>query len=299
MNDKIKNTIELLAEPLSAPSAPVLPADVDRLPSVDGLREFMELVREVIFPGFFDESRIDADMTSYFIGVRVERLFSLLKKQICYAFGMYEPASCPKGHSAQAGAIASDFVAALPELRRLLLTDVDAMFINDPAARDRSEVIYCYPALTGMLHYRVANTLLRMGVPLLPRIITEMAHSATGIDIHPGATIGSHFSIDHGTGVVIGETCRIGHHVRIYQGVTLGAKNFVLDDNGQPVNIPRHPIIGDYVTIYSNATVLGRITVGEHAIIGGNLWVTFDVPPHAKLLQRRPVETSFSDGLGI
>ena len=150
-----------------------------------------------------------------------------------------------------------------------------------------------------MLHYRIAHALLEMGVPLLPRIITEMAHSKTGIDIHPGAVIGPYFSIDHGTGVVIGETCIIGHHVSIYQGVTLGAKNFVLDDNGQPLNIPRHPILEDHVTVYSNATILGRVTIGSHAIIGGNLWVTHDVPAYGHVLQRPPVNHRFSDGAGI
>lgn len=196
-------------------------------------------------------------------------------------------------------AVAETFIAQLPELRSLLLTDVDAMFENDPAAIDRAEIIFCYPAFTGMLHYRIAHALLTAGVPLLPRMITEMAHSRTGIDIHPGAVIGPYFSIDHGTGVVIGETSRIGCHVSIYQGVTLGARNFVLDSNGHPLNVPRHPIIEDHVTIYSNATILGRITIGSHAVIGGNLWVTSDVPAYARLNQRQAVDQRFIDGAGI
>ena len=138
-----------------------------------------------------------------------------------------------------------------------------------------------------MIHYRMAHCLLKLGVPILPRIITELAHSLTGIDIHPGAQIGEYFSIDHGTGVVIGETAIIGNHVQLYQGVTLGAKSFKFDENGNPINIPRHPIIEDNVVIYSNTSVLGRITIGHDSIIGGNVWLTLDLPPHSKFFQNR------------
>ena len=150
-----------------------------------------------------------------------------------------------------------------------------------------------------MVHFRVAHVLHQMGVPILPRILTEQAHSATGIDIHPGAQIGPYFAIDHGTGVVIGETCIIGQHVTLYQGVTLGAKNFQVDDNGRPVNVPRHPIIGDHVTIYANSTILGRITIGHDTVIGGNIWLTHSVPPHSRILQSKAVDVSFTEGLGI
>ena len=141
-----------------------------------------------------------------------------------------------------------------------------------------------------MLYQRVAHELYKLGIPVLPRMITEVAHSKTGIDIHPGAEIGEYFAIDHGTGVVIGQTAIIGNHVRLYQGVTLGAKSFVLDDNGLPIDVPRHPIIEDNVTIYSNTSVLGRITIGEGSVIGGNIWLTHSVPPHSKILQSRVVE---------
>ena len=141
-----------------------------------------------------------------------------------------------------------------------------------------------------MLYQRVAHELYKLGIPVLPRMITEVAHSKTGIDIHPGAEIGEYFAIDHGTGVVIGQTAIIGNHVRLYQGVTLGAKSFVLDDNGLPIDVPRHPIIEDNVTIYSNTSVLGRITIGEGSVIGGNIWLTHSVPPHLKILQSRVVE---------
>jgi serine O-acetyltransferase len=140
---------------------------------------------------------------------------------------------------------------------------------GDPAAKSVSEIIFCYPAVYALLHQRVAHELFELGVPVLPRIITEMAHSQTGIDIHPGAQIGEYFSIDHGTGIVVGQTAIIGNHVRLYQGVTLGAKSFTLDEEGLPIDLPRHPIIEDYVTIYSNASILGRITIGRGSIIGG------------------------------
>jgi serine O-acetyltransferase len=138
-----------------------------------------------------------------------------------------------------------------------------------------------------------------MGVPVIPRIITEQAHSATGIDIHPGAQIGEYFSIDHGTGVVIGETCIIGNHVTLYQGVTLGAKNFKINHDGKPQNTPRHPIIEDFVTIYSNSTVLGRVTIGHHTVIGGNIWVTQSLSPYSVLIQGKATSMDFTDGAGI
>jgi serine O-acetyltransferase len=150
-----------------------------------------------------------------------------------------------------------------------------------------------------MTHYRIAHTLRKMEIPILPRIITEQAHSKTGIDIHPGATIGEYFAIDHGTGVVIGETCIIGNHVTLYQGVTLGAKSFKYDENGNMLNVPRHPIIEDYVTIYSNASILGRITIGHHSVVGGNIWVVNDVKPYSRIQQSKAVDLAFQGGLGI
>ena len=166
----------------------------------------------------------------------------------------------------------------------MLATDVQAAFAGDPAAKNPGETIFCYPSIKAVTNYRIAHELYLLGVPLIPRIITEMAHSATGIDIHPGATIGESFFIDHGTGTVIGETCIIGRNVRLYQGVTLGAKSFPKGENGHLVKgIARHPIVEDNVTIYSGATILGRITIGEGAVIGGNVWVVDDVPPGTKI----------------
>ena len=184
--------------------------------------------------------------------------------------------------------MAADFIEQLPELRRTLHTDVQAMYLGDPAAVSYEEVIYCYPAIKAIINHRIAHQLFTQGVPVIPRMISEMAHSETGIDIHPGATIGKHFAIDHGTGVVIGATSIIGNNVKIYQGVTLGAKSFDLDENNNPIKgIPRHPIIGNNVIIYSNATILGRITIGDNAVIGGNIWVTTDVAEGEKLVQAK------------
>lgn len=172
-------------------------------------------------------------------------------------------------------------------LKEQLLKDVQSTYEGDPAATDCDEVICCYPGIKAIMNYRIAHKLWEQKVPLIPRMVTEYAHSETGIDIHPGATIGEYFTIDHGTGIVIGETCIIGDHVKLYQGVTLGAKSFPLDSDGNPIKgLPRHPIIEDGVIIYSNATILGRITVGKNAIIGANLWVTADVPEGAKLLKK-------------
>ena len=195
--------------------------------------------------------------------------------------------------------VADAFTEAIPELKRLLETDVAAIEANDPAASDLKEVVFCYPAVKAILHYRAAHILLGLNVPVLPRMLTEHAHSVTGIDIHPGARIGEYFAIDHGTGTVIGETAVIGNHVTLYQGVTLGAKNFVYDETGRPRNIPRHPIIEDNVTVYSNASLLGRITIGEGSIIGGNVWLTHSVPPRSRILQGRYRDTTFKDGEGI
>jgi serine O-acetyltransferase len=180
--------------------------------------------------------------------------------------------------------LCNEFLKTLPRIRHMLATDVQAAFAGDPAAKNPGETIFCYPSIRAVTNYRIAHELYLLGVPLIPRIITEMAHSATGIDIHPGATIGESFFIDHGTGTVIGETCIIGKNVRLYQGVTLGAKSFPKGENGHLVKgIARHPIVEDNATIYSGATILGRITIGEGAVIGGNVWVVDDVAPGSKV----------------
>lgn len=182
------------------------------------------------------------------------------------------------------------FIDCLPEIKRLVLTDLVAIAENDPAVTSLAEIVYAYPAITVMIHYRFAHALIEAGIPLLPRMITEMAHSKTGIDIHPAAKIGEYFAIDHGTGIVIGATTIIGNHVMLYQGVTLGAKNFHYDENGLPIDQPRHPILEDNVTVYSNASILGNVRIGHDTVVGGNVWLTHSVPPHSRILQSTAVE---------
>lgn len=181
------------------------------------------------------------------------------------------------------------FVAGLPEIKRLLMTDVYAVAHNDPAVVSGVEVVLSYPAIHEMIYYRSAHALYELGVPMIPRMLTEIAHCDTGIDIHPAARIGEYFAIDHGTGVVVGETCVIGNHVMLYQGVTLGAKNFQYDESGMPLNVPRHPILEDNVTVYSNTSILGRVTIGHDTVIGGNIWLTHDVEPNSRIVQRKAV----------
>ncbi|MCT8003822.1 serine acetyltransferase [Sphingomonas sanguinis] len=188
--------------------------------------------------------------------------------------------------NARAASIVAAFGNDLPNIRRLLDGDVEAAFAGDPAAGSVDEVLLCYPGVRAMIHHRIAHRLYRLGVPLVARIIAELAHSATGIDIHPGAAIGERFFIDHGTGVVIGETAVIGSHVRLYQAVTLGARSFPAQEDGSLVKgLPRHPIVEDHVVIYAGATVLGRVTIGAGAVIGGSVWLTESVPPGAVIHQ--------------
>ena len=280
----------------------MMPAIEAPLPSVEQVKEIVRLVKTIIFPDYFNKRQPDETIRSYNIGVHVEELARLLIKQIAHGLQFCEECENIKTKQqvyAEAERLTVAFIDALPEIKRLLYTDVQAMFDNDPAARNYGEVIFCYPVVNTMTHYRIAHKLHELGVPVIPRIITEQAHSKTGIDIHPGAQIGEYFAIDHGTGVVIGETCIIGNHVTLYQGVTLGAKSFKYDENGNMLNVPRHPIIEDHVTVYSNASILGRITIGHHSVIGGNIWVTHDIPPYSRIQQMKAVDTPFDGGLGI
>ena len=251
-----------------------------KAPSVSQLKRLMELVGYVIFPDY-------SDVPSWTNGN--EAIHAVLADQLSTITTITDPDK-----------MADDFVQALPEIARLLHTDALAVMHNDPAVKSMQEVILCYPVVKVMVHYRTAHQLHLQGVPIIPRVITEMAHSATGIDIHPAAQIGEHFCIDHGTGVVIGATSVIGNHVMLYQGVTLGAKNFSYDANGVPIDMPRHPILEDYVTVYSNTSILGRVRIGNHIIVGGNVRITHDVPPHSRVLQSRAIEEPFfQDGAGI
>ena len=275
----------------------MMPATGAPLPSVVDVKRIVQLAKSIIFTDYFHKRQADEQMRSYIIGVNMEELYELLSRQI--ACGLQFCTECHGNVEEAAQGLALRFIDELPEIKRLLYTDVQAMFDNDPAAPNYGEVIFCYPVVNTMTHYRIAHKLHQLGVPVIPRIITEQAHSKTGIDIHPGAQIGEYFAIDHGTGVVIGETCIIGNHVTLYQGVTLGAKSFKYDEQGNILNVPRHPIIEDYVTVYSNASILGRITIGHHSIVGGNLWVTHDIMPYSRLQQSKAVTASFEGGLGI
>ena len=264
--------------------------DGNPLPSGKALEEIIDLSRSIIFPGYFGRSNINKHTIRYHLGMAVEKLSKLLEDQILAGLCF----SCPKsgkGENTACKLTAKDMafrlIERLPEIRRVLATDVEAAFNGDPAAENFGEIISCYPVIKALTNYRIAHELHLIGVPLIPRIISEMAHSETGIDIHPAASIGNHFTIDHGTGVVIGATCIIGNNVKLYQGVTLGAKSFPCDENGNPIKgIPRHPILEDGVIVYSNATILGRITIGRGSVVGANIWVTEDLEPNSKVYKR-------------
>jgi serine O-acetyltransferase len=257
------------------------------MPSVEALKEIITLTRGIVFPGFFGNAAVNANSVQTHIQESVSKLHYQLTEQVLAGLGFDKDNDDDAAVLTQkADDIVVAFISKLPKIRETLATDVIAAYNGDPAAKSHGEIILSYPAIRAISNYRIAHELLLLNVPLIPRIITEMAHSETGIDIHPGAQIGPYFDIDHGTGVVIGETVIIGKNVKMYQGVTLGAKSFPLDEQGNPIKgIPRHPIIEDDVIIYSNASILGRITIGKGAVIGGNIWVDHDVPPGKKILQ--------------
>ena len=300
-NDVLRRNVALLSK-IGEKEAGMMPAIEAPLPSVEQVKQIVTLVKSIIFPDYFHKRQPDEAIRSYYIGVHMEELMGLLTKQIAHGLQFCEDCEQIRTKAQvydEAGRLASEFIDTLPEIKRLLYTDVEAMFDADPAARNYGEVIFCYPVMNTMTHYRIAHRLHELKVPVIPRIITELAHSKTGIDIHPGAQIGEYFAIDHGTGVVIGETSIIGNHVTLYQGVTLGAKSFKYDEQGNMLNIPRHPIIEDYVTVYSNASILGRITIGHHSVIGGNIWLTHSVPPYSRIQQSKAIDAGFQDGAGI
>lgn len=297
INEVLLRNIGLLSRQ-SEREESMMPAGSAPLPSVEEVSRLVAVVKSIIFTDYLYKRQPEELMRSHYIGVSMEELYDLLRRQIARGLQFCEDCN-DDDVIPTAERMALDFIDQLPEIKRLVYTDVEAMFQNDPAAINYGEVIYCYPVVNTMTHYRAAHVLHRMGVPVIPRIITEQAHSRTGIDIHPGAQIGEYFAIDHGTGVVIGETAIIGNHVTLYQGVTLGAKNFKYDAQGNMLNVPRHPIIEDNVTVYSNASILGRIRIGHDSVIGGNIWLTHDVPPNSRILQSKAIDASFQGGLGI
>lgn len=268
--------------------------DMSKSTSSRELEKMMELVKYVVFPEYSDiPAWTDGRMAIH--SILLEQLPTVMKSDARTAMSA-DAQTAMKANAPVMGTdvetIASAFVDSLDEIGRLLHTDVQAVAHNDPAVQDLGEVVLCYPLVKVMLHYRSAHRLYELGVPRIPRILTEMAHSATGIDIHPAAQIGEYFAIDHGTGVVIGATSIIGNHVMLYQGVTLGAKSFSYDAEGHPVDKPRHPILEDNVTVYSNTSILGRVTIGHDTIVGGNIWLTHDVPPCSVIKQSKAIELS-------
>ena len=302
-DNKISLTIQKLSNPESYQTVCHQHKMGEPIPSNANLSRVINLVREILFQGYFGNTSLRNTTTQHYMGVYFDELYELLSTEILAGMCF----ECEEGnkkdiedYKSKASSIAIEFIEFLPEIRRRLVTDVEATYANDPAARNLGEVIFCYPAIRAITNYRVANKLLQLNVPLIPRFISEMAHSETGIDIHPKAQIGEQFTIDHGTGVVIGSTSIIGKNVKIYQGVTLGAKSFPLDDNGNPIKgIPRHPIVEDDVVFYAGATILGRITIGKGSVIGGNVWVTDNVPPYSRIVQSKAKETTFTHGAGI
>lgn len=293
MNDskvtlRLTETVDQLAEPESLKGLFHQHQEGYPLPSGTALEEIISLSRAILFPGYYGRSSVDNKTLKYNIGVNVERLHKLLTEQVLAGMGFMKDGCNAEfkqltEQRAQASRCATELICRLPAIRKTLATDVEAAYNGDPAADSFAEIISCYPVIKALSNYRIAHELLLMGVPLIPRMLTELAHSETGIDIHPAATIGHHFTIDHGTGVVIGATCVIGNHVKLYQGVTLGAKNFPLDADGNPIKgIPRHPILEDNVIVYANATILGRIRIGEGCVVGANVWVTEDMQPQTK-----------------
>jgi serine O-acetyltransferase len=250
-------------------------------PSRDALASIVESLNGVLFPMRLGPPDLRQESENFHVAHALDAALHALLKQVHLElkYNAHLQGQPILHLEQQALDITRAFGVALPEIRTLLDSDVLAAWQGDPAARSVDEVLLCYPGVLAMIHYRLANRLYQLGLPLLARIITELAHGATGIDIHPGATIGSGFFIDHGTGVVIGETAVIGERVRIYQAVTLGAKRFPTDAEGHlQKGLPRHPVVEDDVVIYAGATILGRIVIGKAAVIGGNVWLTHDVP---------------------
>jgi len=260
------------------------------LPSRDVLQHIIRDLCGALFPMRLGPQELREETEDYYVGHTLDAALNELLRQVQlelnYFARLHHNLTVELQLNVQANQIVRLFAAALPELRRTLDVDIQAAYQGDPAARSVDEVLLCYPGVLAIIHHRLAHTLYQLGVPLLARIVAEMAHSLTGIDIHPGAEIGRGFFIDHGTGVVIGETAVIGERVRIYQAVTLGAKTFPTDDKGHlQKGLPRHPIVEDDVVIYAGATVLGRITIGKGSVIGGNVWLTRSVPPGSSITQ--------------
>jgi serine O-acetyltransferase len=264
------------------------PLGIRELPSRDAVVSIVAGLRAALFPTHYGAADLTDESVDYYVGHTLESTLRLLAEQIRRALRFLPENADASEESLRVRAfeVAREFGRLLPGIRALLVSDIQAAFSGDPAAQHITEILLCYPGVWAMTHHRLAHALHRLGVPLLARFINEIAHSLTGIDIHPGAQIGPSFFIDHGTGVVIGETAIIGERVRLYQAVTLGAKSFAADLDGTLVKgNARHPIVEDDVVIYAGATILGRVTIGRGSVIGGNVWLTHSVPPGSSVRQ--------------
>jgi serine O-acetyltransferase len=279
------------------------------LPDRGAIAAVMDDLRAVLFPGHFGTAAASGLGRRADIGLRLARVERALTEQVGrgLSFSCDHAAAGSAGGAggcrvcdARASQVTAELLGRLPALRAVLESDVQAAYAGDPAARFLDETLLCYPGVAAVIQHRVAHEIHTRGVPLIPRIIAQLAHATTGIDIHPGAVIGDSFFIDHGTGVVIGETCAIGQRVRVYQGVTLGARGFPSDEQGHPLKgLPRHPVVEDDVVIFAGATILGRITIGRGATIGGNVWLTRSVAPGARVTQAQVRHELFENGSGI
>ena len=295
MENKTEKMVEVILDSYKQHDLSVR-IDAENMINKKVLIDVIEEIRKVLFPGYFGENRVRNDYVKFIVGERLEFIQYNLKKQIARALGNQDMCSdCKRSAiNEQAEKIADSFIGKIPVLREYLDTDIQAAYNGDPAAYSTDEIIFSYPGFFAITVYRIAHELWLLKVPMIPRIMTEHAHSVTGIDIHPGATIGKNFFIDHGTGIVIGETTKIGNNVKIYQGVTLGALS---TRKGQELKgVKRHPTIGDNVTIYSGTTVLGGDTViGNGATIGGNAFIVSSVSEGMKVSVKNP-ELQYSRG---
>jgi serine O-acetyltransferase len=257
-----------------------------RAPSRETLEDILDRLTEALFPRHYGRFDLDGENIDYFVGHTLSIALDQLCEQIHRGALFIGDELLPGFHYQDAIELTRRFASGLPSLRGLLISDLRAAFVGDPAARNFPEILIGYPGMTAIIHHRLAHILHGLDARLVARLVAEIAHTRTGIDIHPGASIGSGFFIDHGTGVVIGETAIIGDNVRIYQAVTLGARHFPTDDEGKLIKgDARHPIVEDDVVIYAGATILGRITIGRGSTIGGNIWLTQDVPPNSIVTQ--------------
>ncbi|RYY02547.1 MAG: serine acetyltransferase [Gammaproteobacteria bacterium] len=288
--DKIVNELRAARNEWRSARGRLREAGLRELPSRDALQQIVSDLCGALFPMRLGPQDLREESEDYYVGhtldAALNQLLVQVQLELTYAARQQHENAEDQELKNQSNNIVRLFASALPRLRTILDVDVQTAFLGDPAARSVDEVLLCYPGIHAIIYHRLAHTLYELGVPLLARIVAELAHSSTGIDIHPGAQIGSGFFIDHGTGVVIGETAVIGERVRVYQAVTLGAKTFPTDDTGAlQKGLPRHPIVEDDVVIYAGATVLGRITIGKGSTIGGNVWLTRSVPPGSSITQ--------------